>query len=422
MEKTPPKAHKVIKELDNKPEKKNAVEQKIQISTISNIIENYLSNVNSVEHFYHSLIDQMAMHDETVFNDMGKIMRETAEDIKKIRTKKDGEVALNQDVAHAILKKLKKVMSIPKNQLYTLSASSFIMINNYFEYIFSDLLIYHRKKYPQANNYKVTLSISDLKNYENIDDIISDLIIKEVESLIFELNFEELINYFTKNFKIELNADIVDLDSIKEIRETRNLVIHNNAKVNYKYLQKTKNPYEYKIGDEIKIEKAYLTKTLMELKLAGILICFECWGEWEVATRTEAISRLLDIMYNHLLTQNYEFVEKLGLYAQKNIRPADETQEESMLNIIFNYCISLKKQGKQNELDIALKKIKTSTLTPKYKMAHMILSNQLDKAVKIFPKSVAIDDIIKDYYLEWPIFEDLRNDEQINLKCLSCFT
>jgi hypothetical protein len=86
--------------------------------------------------------------------------------------------------------------------------------------------------------------------------IISYLAEKEVEALLYK-SFPDVVNYFDKKFKIDVNASGVSVDNIVEILATRNIHVHNRGLVNQRYLELvTASPL--KVGAYKPITREYL--------------------------------------------------------------------------------------------------------------------------------------------------------------------
>ena len=245
------------------------------------------------------------------------------------------------------------------------------------------------------------------------------MIIKEIEALILEKSFSELLQHFEDKLKISLEKELIKWDNIIEIRERRHLIVHNSSIVNKKYIVRTKNPYNFKIGDVIPIDKTYFLNCLKEFKLAGQLLLFNCWGNWDKDKIDEAINEIMIQSYEDLITRNYEIVLKTCKYAEVII-PKNNAQEDFLLRIKINYAIALKRTN-NSKLNEVLKSIKIGTATPIFKVAHKILSNDFDNIESEIRKAIVLEELSKEQYLEWPIFEEIRNMNIIDKKILKLF-
>ncbi|WP_027421110.1 hypothetical protein [Crocinitomix catalasitica] len=318
-------------------------------------------------------------------------------------------------------RKLKKQPKISPRNYEILSRSSFLMLNNYFEYLIADLLSYYYNKFKNSLNEKeFKFTLKELNEYDSIEEATKDLIVKEVESLIIEKSFNELLEHFEDKLSISLEKDLIKWSEIIEIRERRHLIVHNSSIVNKKYISRTKNPFNYQIGDIVHIDKDYFLKSCSQFKLAGQLLIFNCWGNWDKDNIDNAIFQIMIQTFEDLNAKNYDLVCKTCKYSEQ-IEPKNEDQEDYILRIKVNNAISLKKQNKDSEVKKVLKKIKVGTATPIFKIAHNILRDKHDDLEELFTQSIIVDKLNLDSYLEWPIFDFVREKEEINKKLIKIF-
>jgi hypothetical protein len=318
--------------------------------------------------------------------------------------------------AEAVKKFARKMTKIPKitqKNFEILANSSFLMLNNYFEYLLADLLSYYYNKFDGSiSSNEMVTTLGHLNEFETIEDFKKDLIQREVESMLLEMTFPELLKHFEEFLQIELCKDIIDWAKIEEFRERRHLIVHNSARVNKKYITRTKNPFKFKQGDLIHINSDYFNSALKEFKLAGYLLIFSCWGKWDKDKTTEAIAQLMFESFEALKDNDPDFSLRLTMYL-KHIEPRDEEQEDIILRTKFNKCIALQKLEKNTELNKELKKIKVGTASPLFKLGHAILSgSDLSNIIDLIKQAYALEDFDIDKYLEWPIYGTIRSNSE----------
>lgn len=302
-----------------------------------------------------------------------------------------------------------------------LASSTFLILNNYFEFLFADLLTFHFTSNRSLIGEKnINISLNDLKNYSTIEEAYDDFLFKEVEKLLLEMTFEEIKNYF-KKLDVSLSENFINWDYINEIRERRHLVVHNNSIVNKKYITKSNNPYNLNIGDVAKIDAEYLNKSIVEIQIAGILLIMNCWGKWEKKYASDAIMELLILTFDLLKQKRNKTALKICEYVEKNIKPSNDDEENCIIRIKFNYCISLKRIGEKKLLEKKLDELRVGTMSPIFKIAKHILCDEHIIAISLFKQSIITDDFIIDHYLEWPIFEEIRNDDKLHIQALDQF-
>lgn len=404
-------------------------EKKEKVYNVESIYNTYFENLNSVKLYFNKFGNLASGEDESIKEKSKEFFDQALSDIKEEvdRVKKNEEEndSLSKQEVEAFLtkfaRKLKKQPKISPRNYEILSRSSFLMLNNYFEYLIADLLSYYYNKFKNSLNEKeFKFTLKELNEYDSIEEATKDLIVKEVESLIIEKSFNELLEHFEEKLSISLEKDLIKWDEIIEIRERRHLIVHNSSIVNKKYISRTKNPFNYQIGDIVHIDKDYFLKSWSQFKLAGQLLIFNCWGNWDKDNVDNAIYEIMIQTFEDLNSKNYDLVCKTCKYSEQ-IEPKNEDQEDYILRIKVNNAISLKKQNKDNEVKKVLKKIKVGTATPIFKIAHNILSDKHDDLEELFTQAIIVDKLNIDSYLEWPIFDFIRGKEEINQKLIKTF-
>ncbi|MFC4687225.1 hypothetical protein ACFO4P_09815 [Epilithonimonas pallida] len=399
------------------------------IESVESIYNTYISNLNSVNLYFNKFGKLATNEDENISDTSSKFLFDTLDEyqskIDKIKLeigedKEEEIIKISHRHLRKVSQKLKKRTNLSPKNYEILSNSSFLMLNNYFEYLLTDLLSYYYNKYSNSLNEKeFKFTLKELSEYESIQEAIKDLIIKEVESLILEKSFNDLLSHFEDKLKISLEKDLIKWENIIEIRERRHLIVHNSSIVNKKYIVRTKNPYNFKIGDKITIDKIYFLNSLKEFKLAGQLLLFNCWGNWDKDKINEAINEIMVQSFEDLKAKNYDIVSKTCKYAEIII-PKNSEQEDFLLRIKINHALALKRTNDKKLTDV-LKTIKVGTATPIFKVAHKILSNDLQDIENEIKKAIILEELNQEQYLEWPLFDEIRNIVTLDEKISSYF-
>ncbi len=391
--------------------------QEIIVNSVESIFNSFNRNIYGSELFFLKFSDLAVSEDKEEVNRTKEYIDECFKEIGLDPNSKSEESKkkFSKEEVERLLNKLNKVPRITQKNYEILANSSFLMLNNYFEYLMADLLSYYYNKFDGtiSSNEMVT-TLNHVNEFESIEEFKKDLIHREVESMLIEKTFSELLDHFEKFLEVELCKDILDWKTIEEFRERRHLIVHNSAKVNKKYITRTKNPFKLKKGDSVNITPEYFKSALHEYKLAGYLLILSCWGKWDKDKASEAIETLLVESFEALKNDEPKFALRLTMYL-KYIQPKTDEQEDLILRILFNKCIALKILDKQTELSKELKKIKIGTASPIFKLAHAVLSgSNLESILDLIKQTHALEQIDLEKYSDWPIYSSLRSDPKKN--------
>ncbi len=98
---------------------------------------------------------------------------------------------------------------------------------------------------------------------DNKDDILSKIIEEKLRSIFYGNPLE----LFEKDkMKLSFGKEFINnhphiLEEYKEITARRNVIVHNNGRVDRKYIREIKNT-QFKLGNKIQLDKKYLKRTL----------------------------------------------------------------------------------------------------------------------------------------------------------------
>ena len=394
--------------------------------SIKKIYKSYLGNLEAVNSYFSKFSILAIGEDNNILDEIKTPLKNLLEswgvDLDALLKKNDGinkelveiKVKIKQEEIDIINDLNDKKSKISPKNFEILSKGSFLMLNNYFEYLLADLLSYYYVKFQKVlDDVEFKVSLKDVNDYESIDELVNSLIQKEVESMLVEKTFDQLLTHFEKALSIPLEKSIIDWDAVKEYRERRHIIVHNSSIVNKKYITKSGNKFNLKIGDEVRIGKRYFNKSLQDFQMAGLLIIFNCWGKWDKEDADNAIEEMLTKSFDFLNINLNDSAKKLCIYSD-SIEARNEGQEDCLLKLKINKCIVLKRIDDKVGLKKELKSIKVGTATPIFKVAYQILNDNDEGLLDNIRKARALEELNIETYLNWPIFEFVRKKDELN--------
>ena len=130
----------------------------------------------------------------------------------------------------------------------------FVLCISYFESMLSELLMRYLRFFPE----KILRSDRKISDRDLLSGSILELQINKVVSSMIYSPLIDFINRFCNIFLFENNFFESDLDTLIEIKESRNLLLHNRLKVNSQYLNKTRSiKRNNKINTKLEIDLPY---------------------------------------------------------------------------------------------------------------------------------------------------------------------
>lgn len=210
--------------------------------------------------------------------------------------------------------------------------------------------------------------------------------------------------------KIDIDKDI--LASFKEMYFRRNVIVHNDCKVNKQYLSSINSEYrkDKKTGDLLICDQVYLDNAfntvygLLFFIFYGLLQNYSNWDEYNQIIETVAFS--------HLRNKDYQIAKTI--YKKLSTNNSIDFALKMMYRI--NYLNALKQLGEKDVVDGELKKLDVSIATDNYKIAKLCLQDDnvaiLRMLQNTYPNSFTAKQI-----KEWPIFINFRESEEYKTFC-----
>lgn len=264
--------------------------------------------------------------------------------------------------------------------------------------------------------------MSELKLFDSIADAVGLIINKEVDNVLYG-RLEKQKSYLKTTLRIDTKDKFIEWNRLEEATERRNIVVHNDSKINRRYLNNVdlsvipEKQKELKEGKTLGTRKKYFERMLEEVLVAGLILIQCCWRKWGKDTIDKADWALNLAIYDALSKENWRIAERLGLFS-KECEVASQTVR---LYLDVNYCQSLKWQGKKAELENELKQFDVSTLSPIYVLAVCALKSDADNFYSSVESAIMVDDMKEEHFMEWPLFRELREDLAYENKMKAAF-
>lgn len=399
------------KKKDNKKETK-----------IEGIYSNFTNNLKSLEMFLKSVSPIVSKQDMKAVKNIKKFKKELYKTIighkKSNEEEKEGKNKIDKQKAEKIVDEIfntlkkKPIAGLTILQGEILYKSSFIMLICYFDFLLSDLIRQYYILYPESIYGKdLKLSLSELKDFNYIDDAIDFVIDKEIDRVLF-YSLKKQKQYFKESLNIDLKTDLINWGKINEAVERRNIIVHNDSKINKRYLNNIdlsilpKKKKDIKEGEKTKINHEYFSSIFNEIYLSGIILIQNCWRIWIKEEIDLQFAQLNLAIYDFLVRGKWANAERLGLYS----KTCRVTTASDRLFLDINYCQSLKWQGKEKELKKELENFDISSLSPLYILAISALKSDKKTFYNTIRKAIVTDKIEKEIFTKWPLFREFRED------------
>lgn len=407
--------------------RKKAKKEKEQLD-FESIHDSFKRNLESLGVFVNNVAPIAEKHDKATVKKLKGILKQIVKlarlDKGKIEKKK-GKVTIevSEDTGRNIMRLAADLPRLPMPQALLLYRSSFVTLISYFDFLLSDLIHYFYRKYSESLSGKeLPLTLSELKILGSVDDAVDFVINREADNVLYD-SLEKQKLYLKNTLKIDTKDSIINWNRLIEATERRHIVVHNDCKINRRYLANAdlslvpEKAKELEEGMRVGITERYFKSVFEEVCVSGLVLLQVCWRKWEKDDTESADNQLISDIYDILVKEDWTCAERLGLFSKE----CDVTDQACRLVLDVNYCQSLKWQGKKTELEEELKKFDISALSPKFALALFALRSDRDSFYGNVENAITVDKMSEEHFMEWPLFRELRQDPDYEVRIKTVF-
>ncbi|MFY4822103.1 hypothetical protein ACOTVO_04970 [Aliarcobacter butzleri] len=403
-------------------------EEEYEIPDIVKITNNFRDNIRSIQVFVEVIGKLADEHDtktiktcldplEEMFKKLKKEFferiekEENDEDKLTVKEKDELEKYLQENInGKEILNTFKKMNNSAPRQGELLRKNSLITLLSTFETLISNLIQEYYTRFPQAlPNDTKKLTLAEIKELGSVEEAERFIIDSEIDSILRGDILSQL-DYFEKKLKFNSNYISEYKDYLVETSQRRNILVHNDGVINKHYLKKTPNKFlteEFNEGKRIKVNSKYLLERIELIHIIGIILIQECFRRW-TKKFDECNELLIEIIFESLQESKYSFIEKLSKY----INSIELYNEKDRKVLVINYCLTLKKQNKINEMKKELEKHDWSAVSDDFNLALAILNNEDEIFYKELNNLIITNKMNSEMMGSWPLFDEYREKEQ----------
>jgi hypothetical protein len=340
-----------------------------------------------------NVVDLIKRQDQSEEKDVGKITARLQRIFKSLSDSESLDVYLEEAI------RLKE-LEIPANVLLSSLLSTAVAD---FEFFFAEIFRKRFMMHPEILSDK-TITLKEVLEAEDTETVISVLAEKRISDLMYG-PYESWI----KELKDHAGINIEDLKlltpTIKEAIGRRNAYVHNNGKVNKRYLQCCVPSQETDMtkGDVLQLTGDYIVNFLDYAVAAAAIVSSELSRKLETTRRADWEKELGQVTYELNLSKRYRASVLYGPYA-KGLDPEDEY---ATLVILVNDWVARKKDG-----DLAwrteVEHFSTSEKDDMFKMAKFALLENSKESQHFFLRLLLDRKITEDAIFTWPLLEEVR--------------
>jgi len=292
-----------------------------------------------------------------------------------------------------------------------LNCSILISLVGYFELLVADLVhAFYRLVPEEAANDDKALSVNELRTFGSIDEAMDYVVSRRVDQLL-RGTLDDWYKFFDSRLKIDLKGIVPEWARFNEIIQRRHLIVHAGGMVNRRYLanvdwERVAVPDSRPpLGTQLSVDDSYLDRALDIFEIAGLLVCQSVWQKLapdEAPGRLDSIAGLVDVVYRCVVGSHWYVAEHLAAWGLED----KAAEEDALLIFKFNRWLSIKRQGRWEEIATELESFDCSAKHPRFVVARASLLERADEFFETLPTAGLSVEALK----EWPILDEVRED------------
>lgn len=282
------------------------------------------------------------------------------------------------------------------------------------ELLISHLAHEYFLRHPKAfSNSDTKLSLAEVLAFDSVEELRLQFVSKRVESIL-RGSVEDWNDFLKKHGTVSMEECATDWPRLVEVFQRRNLLVHDEGRVNRIYVSKT-DPSLVKefFGDDplhakVEVSSDYLFWALDEVEGCGLAVALRSLLHWRKGEAEEITGYAIDTVYSFMIRGQWSVVKAIT----KSLKERCATAAQGWI-LTLNYWLACKRLGDWESVRKEAEKADLSALDPMFRLAHLALTGRVDEFFLSVRQSGRIGLTVKALE-EWPVLEEIRQDDRFN--------
>ncbi|MDV2933817.1 hypothetical protein [Enterococcus faecalis] len=297
--------------------------------------------------------------------------------------------------------------------------TSLISLSNAFEALFYKMTAFLITNTRNSKIEEKQLTYKQMIDLGGIEEAKEYLIEKAVEEVMRGTQIswlEHLAKNTSKKFFEELVGE--EEKQFNEFFLRRNLIIHNEGRVNKKYVnacnqKEISSPFG--IGEKIVLSTNYLLSNLNLLFVIAVKANYYVVKSYFPKNFQKFFDHYHSIAFDQLLSEEYEIAY---VVLEMLFKDSNHFSEKQKLMLVINYLQSLKWTNREQRLTDLLERTDFSLADNEHKLCLALIQDNFEEAVTYLDELLqkekmdsGNDSDLLNLYMEWPIFKEFCKTE-----------
>lgn len=267
-----------------------------------------------------------------------------------------------------------------------------------------------------------SLPLATLATAENLDQLIEEAVADEIYQF-SRGSHDEQARYIEEQFGIGIRERWKRWPDYIEIFERRNLIAHGESTFNKRYVsicsRSGHRGSEKLLGTDVELRDSYLNQSLDILVEFAVLLSFQLWRKGQDTDEDEAFTNLSEAVYKLTEHGKYRAAERIADFAigLKGTNASDSV----MRRLIVNRASALRHDEREEEAVALLDTVDWSASSNVFRICVAAVKVDKEAFLALLPKVKNSDEIRARSFVDWPVFEFVRSDEDVRTALVENF-
>jgi hypothetical protein len=255
-----------------------------------------------------------------------------------------------------------------------------VSLVSFAEWFLSQIIRQFFEAFPDAAGIKEkTLTLEDLRRIGSVTEAESYLISLRVDEIMWG-SLEDWLKFLRNTVKLSMGYLSTEEDTLVEIFQRRNVIVHNNGTVHHSYMSKVAESLrtEIRAGQKLFVTTTYLKSSIDTVERSFVLLAAELWKK--LAPKDEQRAEVLNkITIKALHSERY----KVAMGASRFLMEDKQLQEKWLLYARLNFWQSKKWAGEFEEVKAEIVEADFSAKDDLIQLARFVLLDNFDSSVPL---------------------------------------
>lgn len=310
------------------------------------------------------------------------------------------------------IKEAIKIISIGFNTLSTMYNNLLISILIEFENIITKIFEKIISKYPSAYLENSNISYTQVIKSKDLSEVKRNIIDKQV-AVIMRENIFEWFRILEKNHRISISLENEYMKKFIEAYYRRNIVVHNDSKINSDYIKGVSRVYnkisDDMLGKKLRCSKKYI-KEIINASLYVVIYLENQITELFKDENDDFIGSLMDFAYEKIKDEEFTLAREVC----RLLKDRKIIKQEARIYSLINFWQTYKWDGKYEEVKKEVDEFDISAYEDVIKLAVYALRDEYEKIENILNREFNEEKQNKELAAdieEFPVFKNVRNQD-----------